>query len=91
MRRARVDLDAGTVDIAGSVAELSGKLTIGPVETRVSRRKVSLPGGVVEELAVPLLAPWRPTDHVVKAPGGGPLRIGLVRSRVWYRRPPSLG
>jgi integrase len=44
---------------------------------------VSLPSGVVEELAVHLRAPGRPTDYVFRAPAGGPLRINGFRHRVW--------
>jgi integrase len=75
LRRSRVDLDAGTVDVVETISELKGKLVIGPPKTRASRRKVSLPAGVVSELAVHLHAPGRPTDNVFKAPGGQVLRV----------------
>jgi hypothetical protein len=42
-----------------------------------------LPGGVVDELAVHLRAPGRPTDDVFRAPAGGPLRINRFRYRMW--------
>jgi integrase len=60
LRRSRVDFAAGTVDVAETVNELKGTLVVGPPKTRASRRKVSLPLGVMEELAVHLRAPGRP-------------------------------
>jgi integrase len=72
LRRTRVDL-----------AEVQGKLHSGPPKTKASRRRVSLPGGVIEELAVHLRAPGRPTDYVFRAPAGGPPRINRFRHRVW--------
>jgi integrase len=71
LRRSRVDL-----------AEVQGKLHSGPPKTKASRRRVSLPGGVIEELAVHLRAPGRPTDYVFRAPAGGPPRINRFRHRV---------
>jgi integrase len=80
LRRSRVDLDAGTVDVAENITEVQGKLQSGPPKTKASRRRVSLPGGVVDELAVHLRAPRRPTDYVFRAPAGGPLRINGFRA-----------
>ena len=51
-RGSRVDLDAGTVDVAANITEVQGKLHSGPPKTKASRRRMSLPGGVIEELAV---------------------------------------
>ena len=72
LRRSRVDLDAGTVDVAENLTEVQGKLYSRPPKTRASRRRVSLPSVVVEELTVHL-----------RAPAGGPLRINGFRHRVW--------
>jgi integrase len=83
LRRSRVDFTAGTVDVAETVNELKGKLVVGPPKTRASRRKVSLPLGVMEELAVHLRAPGRPTDQVFKAQEGGQLRISNFRRNIW--------
>ena len=83
LRRSRVDLDAGTVDVAENITEVEAKLHSGPPKTKASRRRVSLPSGVIEELAVHLRAPGRPTDYVFRAPAGGPLRINGFRGRVW--------
>ena len=82
-RRFRVDFAAGTVDVAETVNELKGKLVVGPPKTRASRRKVSLPLGVMEELADHLRVPGRPTDQVFKGQGGGQLRISNFRRNIW--------
>ena len=83
LRRSRVDLDAGIVDVAETMNELKGKLAVGPPKTKASRRKVSLPPGVVEELAEHLRHPGRPTDFVFRAPGGGTLRTSNFRRNFW--------
>jgi integrase len=53
LRRGRVDLLRGTVDIAEIVVEVHGQLYTGPPKTRAGRRTVGLPRVVVEELAAP--------------------------------------
>jgi hypothetical protein len=78
-----VDLTAGVVDVAETTNELKGKLVFGPPKTKASRRKVSLPPGVVEELAEHMRFPGRPTDFVFKAPGGGTLRTSNFRQNFW--------
>jgi integrase len=83
LRHSRVDFAAGIVDVAETVNELKGKLVVGPPKTRASRRKVSLPLGVMEELADHLRALGRPTDQVFKARGGGQLRISNFRCKIW--------
>jgi integrase len=64
LRRSRVDLDAGTVDVAETVVEVEGRLLFGPPKTRAGRRRIGLPRSVVDELALHLRAPGRPTDPV---------------------------
>jgi integrase len=71
------------VDVAETTNELHGKLVFGPPKTKASRRKVSLPPGVVEELAEHLRFPGRPTDFVFRAPGGGTLRTSNFRQNFW--------
>jgi integrase len=55
LRRNRVDLLHGTVQVAEIVVEVRGVLHTGPPKTRASRRTVGLPRFVVEELAVHLV------------------------------------
>jgi integrase len=64
LRRSRVDLLRGTVDIAEVVVEVHGQLYSGPPRTRAGRRTVGLPRVVVEELAA-YMGPVGPADAYV--------------------------
>jgi hypothetical protein len=81
-------VDAGTVDVAETVVEVEGRLLFGPPKTRAGRRRIRLPRRVVDELALHLRAPGRPTDPVFRSPAGGPLRVTAFRGRIW--RPATL-
>ena len=84
LRAARVDLTKGTVDIAQTITEVSGRLIEGPPKTRAGRRVVPLPRFVVEELGAHLgSTPAGSNDLVFTAPEGGPLRLATWRSRFW--------
>jgi integrase len=83
LRRGRVDLLRGTVQVAEIVVEVRGLLYIGPPKTRASRRTVGLPWFVVEELADHLGRPGDLEALVFAAPRGGPLRLPAFRARVW--------
>jgi integrase len=87
LRRSRVDLDAGTVDVAETVVHVEGRLLFGPPKTRAGRRRIGLPGQVVDELTVHLRAPGRPTDPVFRSPAGGPLRVTGFRTAAGARPP----
>jgi integrase len=85
LRCRRVDLEHAAVEVAEIVVEVEGKLEIGPPKTRASRRWVSLPDAVVEELAKHLAnAQQDPNAWVFPAPRGGPLRATAFRNRVWH-------
>jgi integrase len=83
LRRSRVDLLRGTVEVAEIITEVGGRLHMGPPKTRASRRTVGLPRAVVEELATHLAAPAEPDALVFTAPKGGPLRVIAFRARIW--------
>ena len=83
LRRERVDLLRGTVEVAEIMTEVAGKLQIGPPKTRASRRTVGLPRAVVNALAEHLAPGGQPADFVFTGPQGGPLRITAFRSRTW--------
>jgi Phage integrase family len=83
LRRSRVDLLRGTVEVAEIVTEVGGRLRVGPPKTRASRRTVGLPRAVVEELAAHLATPAPPDTFVFTAPKGGPLRVIAFRARIW--------
>jgi len=83
LRRSRVDLLRGTIDVAEIADETGGHLTYGPPKTRASRRVVSLPRPVIAELEDRLIAVTDPTALVFPAPEGGGLRVNSWRRRFW--------
>jgi integrase len=82
LRRRRVDLLRGTVEVAEIVTEAEGVLRFGPPKTRAGRRTVGLPRAVVDELGAHLVRA-EPEAFVFAAPKGGPLRVHGFRARVW--------
>jgi integrase len=87
LRRGRVDLLRGTVEVAEIVTEVGGVLRFGPPKTRAGRRTVGLPRAVVDELAAHMGGLDDPGAFVFTAPQGGPLRVIAFRARVWRPRP----
>jgi integrase len=83
LRRARVDLATGTVQVVEVITEPRGVLHVGPPKTRAGRRTVGLPRFVLDALAELLATPGAPEDHVFTGPQGGVLRVSLFRSRFW--------
>jgi integrase len=83
LRRRRVDLLRGTVDVAEIVVEVRGELYVGPPKTRAGRRKVGLPRSVVAELAANLGPVGDPDAYVFTANKGGVLRPSNFRVKVW--------
>jgi integrase len=83
LRRERVDLLRGTVEVAEIMTEVAGKLHVGPPKTRASRRTIGLPRAVVNVLAEHLAPGGQPADFVFTGPQGGPLRIASFRYRIW--------
>jgi hypothetical protein len=69
-----------------NLTEVEGKLHSGPPKTKASRRRVSLPSGVIEELAVHLRAPGRPTDYVARAVHNTVQHLPSPRIRAGERR-----
>jgi integrase len=83
LRRGRVNLLRGTVDVAEIVVEVKGKLFIGPPKTRAGRRTIGLPQAVVDELATHLGPLGSADAHVFTADKGGVLRTSNFRVKVW--------
>jgi integrase len=83
LRRGRVDLLRGVVQVAEILTEVQGRVAFGLPKTRASRRRVGLPQQVVAELARHLATPGERDELVFTAPAGGPLRINGFRARVW--------
>jgi integrase len=81
-----LDMLRGAVEVQRQVVEVAGKLTVGPLKTKASRRKVKLPRFVVDELVAHLAGragSAQPVDLVFPAPGGGLLSRTMFRQRFW--------
>jgi integrase len=83
LRRGRVDLERGIVEVAEIVTEVSGHLHFGPPKTRAGYRRVGLPRVVVEALAEQLAHPGSADDLVFVGPQGGTFRLAGFRHRIW--------
>jgi integrase len=83
LRRSRIDLEAGTVQVIEVITEPKGRLHFGPPKTSAGRRMVGLPRFVVDALAERLAAPGSPEELVFAGPQGGALRVTLFRRRFW--------
>lgn len=81
LRRERVDLLLGTVDVAETAVEVKGIVHVGPPTTKKGRRTMGLPRPVVEELAAHIAN--HDSDYVFPAPEGGLLRAPGWRQRFW--------
>ncbi len=82
LKRGRMDLLRGSVEVAEVLVEVEGRLHTGPPKTRAGRRTVGLPRAVVEELVMHLAA-WGGDEYVFTSPEGGPLRVPNWRRRFW--------
>jgi integrase len=84
LRRKRLDLTAGVVEVAEVVTEMHGHLYLGPPKTTAGRRRVGLPRVVVEALQEHLAGrSIEPDGFVFALSNGGPLRTASFRTRVW--------
>jgi hypothetical protein len=84
LRRKRLDLAAGVVEVAEVVTEMHGHLYLGPPKTTAGRRRVGLPRVVVEALQDHLAGrSVEPDGFVFALSNGGPLRTANFRTRVW--------
>jgi len=81
LRRGRVDLLRGRVDVVAIAVEVRGQFFYGPPKTRAGRRSVPLPRFVVDELTTHC-AGLEPDDLVFPAPQGGTIRASLFRRRI---------
>ncbi len=90
LKRSRVDLLRGRIDVVETAVEVRGNVHWGAPKSRAGRRTISLPRPVLDELS----------DHVVKYAGdelvfpaahGGVLRTPNWRRRVWVPAIESAG
>jgi integrase len=83
LRRGRVDLLRGNVDVAEIAVEVRGHFFYGPPKTRAGRRTVPLPRSVVDVLTTHCAELVEPGALVFPAPQGGTIRASMFRRRIW--------
>jgi integrase len=85
LRRARVDVLRGRIDVAEKVVEVGGHLHFGQPKTRAGRRQVPLPRPVTSEIEEHLARYVSPNGDalVFTGPDGGALRARQFRARRW--------
>jgi integrase len=83
LRRGRVDLLRGRVDVAETLVEVRGQLHFGPPKTRAGLRSVPLPRSVVDVLTTHV-AGLEPGELVFPSAEGGPVWPRAWRRRVWH-------
>ena len=81
LRRGDIDPLRKTITVRRGLVEVAGKLHIEEPKTAASRRTVTLPSWLREELAFHLAG--HEQSHVFIAPGGGLLRRSNFRYRIW--------
>jgi integrase len=85
LRRGRLRLLERRIEVLEGLVEVRGALLFGPLKTAGSRRTVTLPAFLVDELAAHLARFPDPggSDLVFTAPEGGPIRRSNFRRRIW--------
>lgn len=85
LRRSRVDLLRGRVEVVEAAVEAGGAVRFGPPKSRAGRRTVSIAAPVRIALDDHLAGHVAPTAGalVFPAPGGGVLRASSWRQRFW--------
>lgn len=92
LKRGRVDLGTGEVKVVEQIQPLrSGQLVTGPPKTEAGLRRVTVPAGVLAELAAHLesLDP-NPETLVFSQPDGRPI-LRMTYYRAWRRATRALG
>jgi integrase len=83
LKRRRLNLLRGTIEIAETLTEGRGTLGFGEPKTKASRRTLTLPRFLVEELQAHLEKHSTNPELVFSGRDGGPLRRNNSRRRVW--------
>ena len=92
LRLKRLDILRRRLTVAETLTEVSGVLSFGEPKTKASRRRVTLPHFLCDELAAHLAAHPTSADGLVfRASEGGPLRRTNFRRRVWLPATESAG
>jgi integrase len=79
----RLDMLRRQVRVVETLTEVKGQIGIGPPKSKASRRTVTMPAFLVDELAQHLAAYRDPEGWVFSSPQGGPVRRTNFRRRFW--------
>jgi len=79
----RLDMLRRQLRVVEALSEVKGRIRLGPPKSKASRRTVTMPAFLVEELARHLAQYRDPDGWVFPAPEGGPVRRTNFRRRVW--------
>jgi integrase len=90
LQRADVDLKRKTLSVNWSLADVNGHLELKAPKTESSRRKLEIPGFLVNDLRKHLLE-FSDKDHVFTAPEGGPIRPGKWSQRFFTPAAKAVG
>jgi integrase len=71
------------VQVEEGISEVNGTLYVGPLKTKASRRVVTIPAFLADELGRHLRERARVDDLVFPSPSGGPLRRTNFGHRFW--------
>jgi integrase len=83
LRTKRFDALRRSVRVEESLSEVRGQFIFKPPKSEASRRTVSVPAFLVEELAQHLARFADSSGLLFSAPGGGPIRRTNFRRRIW--------
>jgi len=85
LRRHRVDLDRGRLQVVETVTDVSNRLSYGPPKTPRSRRTVPVPRSLADQLADHLDRHAEPDPDALlfTSTRGGPLRRTRFRTNTW--------
>jgi len=85
LRVGAVDFLRRTLTVRATMNEVEGNFVEGAGKTLSSRRTISVPTRIIDELSAHLARTGRtdPEDLVFQAPGGGPVRATNFRNRVY--------
>ena len=79
----RLDMLRRQLRVVHTLTEVKGLVRLGPPKSKASRRTVTMPAFLVEELAQNLAQYRDPDNWIFSSPQGGPVRRTNFRRRFW--------
>ncbi|MFN0026840.1 MAG: site-specific integrase [Acidimicrobiales bacterium] len=83
LRWSRVDLLRRQITVAETLVDVNNQISFDPPKTRASRRIITLPQLICDELAKVPDGTAEPGELVFRSPDGKPTRASLFRKRYW--------